>query len=46
MLSLVHSNMCGRGPMEEASLGDNKYFVTFIDKALEKVLMYILKIKD
>lgn len=44
LLSLVHSDICG--PMEEKSLGGNRYFLTFIDDASRKVWVYFLKTKD
>ena len=44
LLSLVHSDVCG--PIEEESLGGNKYFLTFIDDASKKVWAYFLKTKD
>nr|XP_048325991.1 disease resistance protein At4g27190-like [Ziziphus jujuba var. spinosa] len=44
LLSLVHSDVCG--PLEEKSLGGNKYFLTFIDDTSRKVWVYFLKTKD
>lgn len=35
LLRLVHSNVCG--PMEEESLGGNRYFITFINDISQKV---------
>lgn len=42
-LDLVHSDVCG--PLEEESLGGNRYFVTFIDDATRKTWVYMLKTK-
>lgn len=44
LLSLVHFDVCS--PIEEESLGGNRYFVTFINDASRKVWMYVLKTKD
>uniref|UniRef100_A0A2N9HS85 Integrase catalytic domain-containing protein n=1 Tax=Fagus sylvatica TaxID=28930 RepID=A0A2N9HS85_FAGSY len=41
---LVYFDVCG--PIEVESLGDNRYFVTFIDDASRKVWVYVLKTKD
>ena len=43
VLDLVYSNVCG--PIEAEFLGDNRYFVTFIDDASQKVWVYVLKQK-
>lgn len=44
MLSMVYSDVCG--PIEVESLGDRKYFLTFIDDASNKLWVYFLKTKD
>ena len=44
ILDLVYSDVCG--PMEIESIGGNKYFVTFIDDAFQKLWVYILRTKD
>uniref|UniRef100_A0A2N9FNK6 Integrase catalytic domain-containing protein n=1 Tax=Fagus sylvatica TaxID=28930 RepID=A0A2N9FNK6_FAGSY len=41
---LAYSDVCG--PIEVESLGGNRYFVTFIDDASQKVWVYVLKTKD
>lgn len=38
------SHVCG--PKEVDSLGDNRYFVTFINDLSKKVWLYLLKSKD
>lgn len=42
-MSLIHSDVSG--PMEVASLGDKRYFLTFIDDCTRKVFVYFLKSK-
>lgn len=44
LLELVHSDLCG--PMENASLGGARYFLTFVDDFSRKVFVYILKSKS
>jgi transposase InsO family protein len=44
VLDLVYSDVCG--PFEVESLGDNRYFLTFIDDASRKVWVYFLRTKD
>lgn len=44
ILELVHTDVCG--PMENASIGGAKYFVTFIDDFSRKVYVYIIKSKS
>ena len=44
VLELVHSDVCG--PMQTASFGGAKYFVTFIDDYSRYVKIYPLKSKD
>ena len=44
LLELVYSDVCG--PVEGGSLGENKYFLTFIDDTSHKVWVYFLKTKD
>lgn len=43
VLELVHSDLCG--PMENVSIGESRYFLTFIDDASRKVFVYFLKSK-
>jgi len=44
LLELVSSDVCG--PMRTKSLGDARYFVTFIDYKSRWVTVYFLKSKD
>jgi transposase InsO family protein len=44
VLDLVYSDVCG--PFEVESLGDNRYFLTFIDDASRKMWVYFLRTKD
>ena len=44
VLDLVYSDVYG--PIDVETLGGNKYFVTFIDDASQKVWFYVLKTKD
>ena len=44
VLDLVYSDVCG--PIDVKTLGGNKYLVTFIDDASQKVWAYVLKTKD
>lgn len=44
LLDLVHSDVCG--PIEEASFGGNRFFVTFVDDASRKVFVYFLEPKS
>jgi hypothetical protein len=44
VLQLVHSDLCG--PMETASVGKNKYFMTFIDDYTRKIFVYFLANKS
>ena len=44
LLGIVHSDVCG--PMQTASLGGNRYFVTFIDDKSRFVAVYFMKSKD
>uniref|UniRef100_A0AAG5CSP7 Retrovirus-related Pol polyprotein from transposon TNT 1-94 n=1 Tax=Anopheles atroparvus TaxID=41427 RepID=A0AAG5CSP7_ANOAO len=43
VLELIHSDLCG--PMETASIGGNRYFITFIDDSSRKAFVYFLKSK-
>ena len=43
-MELVHTNVFG--PMNISSVGDNKYFLTFIDDFSRKTWIYVLKSKD
>jgi len=43
LLQVVYSNVCG--PFEELSLGQNKYFVTFIDEYSRMIWLYLIKAK-
>ena len=43
-LELVYSDVCG--PFEEPSIGENRYFVTFIDDFTRKTWVYLIKRKD
>lgn len=42
-LEIVHSDLCG--PMETASMGGAKYFITFVDDFSRNVSVYFLKNK-
>lgn len=42
-LELMHSDLCG--PMETQSLGEGKYFLSFLDDYTKKVFVYILNKK-
>ena len=42
-LELIHTDLCG--PMQQASIGGAKYFLTFIDDATRKTFVYFLKAK-
>ena len=42
-LELIHSDLCG--PMQTASLGGNKYFITFIDDFSRMCWVYFLRNK-
>ena len=44
LLEIVHSDVCG--PMQTASLGGNRYFVTFIDDKSRYTAIYFMKSKD
>lgn len=44
LLHLVHTDLCG--PMEEDSLGGNKYFLTFIDDFSRKTFIFLIKNKN
>lgn len=44
ILELVHSDLCG--PMENASIGGAKYFLTFIDDFTRKYFVYFLRLKS
>ena len=44
ILDLVYSDICG--PMDVKSMGGIKYFLTFIDDASRKWLVYLLRTKD
>ena len=44
ILEIVHSDVCG--PMQENSLGGNRYFVTFIDDKSRYTAVYFMKTKD
>ncbi|CAB3988910.1 Retrovirus-related Pol poly from transposon TNT 1-94 [Paramuricea clavata] len=44
ILGIIHSDVCG--PMQENSLGGNKYFVTFIDDKSRFTAVYFMKTKD
>lgn len=41
ILELIHSDLCG--PMETKSIGGSRYFLTFIDDASRKTVVYFLK---
>lgn len=43
LLEVIHSDVCG--PMQTASLGGARYFVTFIDDFSRKVFVYPIKSK-
>lgn len=43
LLEIVHSDLCG--PMENASLGGARYFISFIDDFSRKVFVYFLETK-
>ncbi|CAG9132206.1 unnamed protein product [Plutella xylostella] len=43
LLEVIHSDVCG--PMQTASLGGARYFVTFIDDLSRKVFVYPIKSK-
>lgn len=43
LLELVHSDLCG--PMETASIGGSKYFISFIDDFSRKTFVYFLDTK-
>ncbi|GAU33196.1 hypothetical protein TSUD_206550 [Trifolium subterraneum] len=43
-LHVVHSDICG--PIETATLGGNKYFMTCVDEFTRKVWIYLLKEKS
>lgn len=42
-LELIHSNLCG--PMENKSLGNSRYFITFIGDFSRKVFVYFMEDK-
>lgn len=44
ILELVHSDVCG--PMEVKSIGESRYFVTFLDDFSRKICVYMLKRKS
>ena len=44
IIEIVHSDVCG--PMQENSLGGNRYFVTFIDDKSRFTAVYFMKTKD
>jgi len=43
-LEVIHSDVCG--PFEVKSVGENRYFVTFIDEFTRKLWIYLLAKKD
>ena len=43
-LELMHSDVCVK--MQEKSLGEAEYFLTFTDDKMRYMWMYILKTKD
>ena len=43
MLELVHSNVC---QVEDLSIGEAKYYITFLDDHSRKIFVYFLKQKD
>ena len=43
-LRLVYTDLCG--PMETSSIGNNKYFLTFIEDHIRYTIVYILKYKN
>lgn len=43
ILEIIHSDLCG--PMEQASFGGARYFITFIDDFTRKVFVYFLETK-
>jgi len=43
-LKLVHTNVCG--PIKPMSIGQNRYFFTFIDDFNRKIWIYFLKRKS
>ncbi|KXJ71678.1 hypothetical protein RP20_CCG019945 [Aedes albopictus] len=44
LLELVHSDLCG--PVEVPSFGGSRYFVTFVDDASKKVVVFFLERKS
>jgi len=43
-LQVVHSDICG--PFEVPSLGDSKYFITFVDEFTKMIWLYTIKLKS
>lgn len=44
LLDVLYSDVCG--PFETASIGGNKYFVSFVDEYSRKLWIYLLKAKS
>ncbi|WVY90631.1 hypothetical protein V8G54_036145 [Vigna mungo] len=44
VLHVVYSDVCG--PLEELSLGNNRYFVTFVDEYSRMIWLYLIKVKS
>lgn len=44
VLEVVHTDLCG--PMEEASLGGSKYYVSFTDDKTRRIFIYFLEQKS
>lgn len=44
LLELVHSDLCG--PVEVPSFGGSRYFITFVDDASKKVVVFFLERKN
>lgn len=44
LLDVVYSDCCG--PFDTPSLGNNKYFVSFVDEFSRKLWLYMLKLKS
>ena len=43
-LQVIHFEICG--PFEVASLGGNKYFITFVDEFTRMIWLYTIKLKS
>jgi len=44
LLQVIYSDVCG--PFDVPSLGENKFFVTFVDELSRKIWIYLLKLKS